>query len=39
MSELVNGFDASIVDQKASQAGPAGIRHCLPAPREFRCTP
>ena len=24
MSELVNGFDASIVDQKASKVGPAG---------------
>jgi pimeloyl-ACP methyl ester carboxylesterase len=25
MSELVNGFDASIVDEKASKVGPAGI--------------
>jgi pimeloyl-ACP methyl ester carboxylesterase len=25
MAELVNGFDASIVDQKASKIGPAGI--------------
>src|ERR1700730_15003026 len=25
MSDLVNGFDASIVDQKASKVGPAGI--------------
>ncbi|HME09329.1 MAG TPA: alpha/beta hydrolase, partial [Bryobacteraceae bacterium] len=25
MSELANGFDASIVDQKASKVGPAGI--------------
>jgi pimeloyl-ACP methyl ester carboxylesterase len=25
MAELVNGFDASIVDEKASKAGPAGI--------------
>jgi pimeloyl-ACP methyl ester carboxylesterase len=25
MSELVNGFDASIVDRKASKVGPAGI--------------
>ena len=25
MSELVNGFDASFVDQKASKVGPAGI--------------
>ncbi|MGA2271212.1 MAG: alpha/beta hydrolase [Bryobacteraceae bacterium] len=25
MSELVNGFDASIVDEKASRVGPAGI--------------
>jgi pimeloyl-ACP methyl ester carboxylesterase len=25
MSELVNGFDSSIVDQKASNVGPAGI--------------
>jgi len=25
MSELVNGFDASIVDEKASNVGPAGI--------------
>src|ERR1035438_197170 len=25
MSELVNGFDASMVDEKASKVGPAGI--------------
>jgi len=25
MSELENGFDASIVDEKASKVGPAGI--------------
>jgi hypothetical protein len=25
MSELVNGFDASVVDEKASKVGPAGI--------------
>jgi hypothetical protein len=25
MSELVNGFDGSIADQKASKVGPAGI--------------
>ena len=25
MSELLKGFDASIVDEKASKAGPAGI--------------